>query len=156
MEHDNPYDVGMTGLIGFSSGYHAMLECDMLLMLGTDFPYRQFYPTNAKIAQIDLRAANLGRRCPIDLGLVGDVAATIAALDHEHLNRCLANYAEAREGLDVIAVGRPGRKPIHPQYLAKVVSELTARDEVRIGFRSRRGRHRRPRAPTRDILGVAI
>jgi len=60
VEHDNPYDVGMTGLIGFSSGFHAMRECDMLLMLGTDFPYRQFYPTTAKIAQVDLRAANLG------------------------------------------------------------------------------------------------
>jgi len=138
VEHDNPYDVGMTGLIGLSSGYHAMLECDMLLMLGTDFPYRQFYPTNAKIAQIDLRAANLGRRCPIDLGLVGDVATTIDALlpllstkqNREHLNRCLANYAEARKGLDELAVGHSGHKPIHPQYLAKVVSELTAQDTV--------------------------
>src|SRR5215470_91029 len=77
VEYDNPYDVGMTGLIGFSSGYRAMLDCEVLLMLGTDFPYRQFYPTNAKIAQVDLRAANLGRRCRIDLGLIGDVADTI-------------------------------------------------------------------------------
>jgi pyruvate dehydrogenase (quinone) len=138
VEHDNPYDVGMTGLIGFSSGFHAMRECDMLLMLGTDFPYRQFYPTTAKIAQVDLRAANLGRRCPIDIGLVGDVAATIDALlpflmpkqNQEHLNQCLANYAEARKGLDELAVGHPGRKPIHPQYLAKVVSDLTAQDTV--------------------------
>ena len=73
IERDNPYDVGMTGLIGFSSGYHAMNQCDMLLMLGTDFPYRQFYPSKAKIAQIDLRGENLGRRCRLDLGLVGDV-----------------------------------------------------------------------------------
>ena len=80
IEHDNPYDVGMTGLIGFSSGYHAMNQCDMLLMLGTDFPYRQFYPSKAKIAQIDLRGENLGRRCRLDLGLVGDVNATIEAL----------------------------------------------------------------------------
>ena len=58
IEHENPFDVGMTGLIGFSSGYHAMLECDMLLMLGTDFPYRQFYPTQAKVAQIDFRGEN--------------------------------------------------------------------------------------------------
>ena len=138
VEHDNPYDVGMTGLIGFSSGFHAMRECDMLLMLRTDFPYRQFYPTTAKIAQVDLRAANLGRRCPIDIGLVGDVAATIDALlpflmpkqNQEHLNQCLANYAEARKGLDELAVGHPGRKPIHPQYLAKVVSDLTAQDTV--------------------------
>ncbi len=80
IEHENPYDVGMTGLIGFSSGYHAMNQCDMLLMLGTDFPYRQFYPSKAKIAQIDLRGENLGRRCRLDLGLVGDVNATIEAL----------------------------------------------------------------------------
>src|SRR6516165_5885583 len=63
VEYDNPYDVGMTGLIGFSSGYHAMMDCDTLLMLGPDFPYRQFYPVESKIAQIDLRAENLGRRC---------------------------------------------------------------------------------------------
>ena len=80
VEYDNPYDVGMTGLIGFSSGYAAMLGCDMLLMLGTDFPYKQFFPEKAKIAQIDIRPENLGRRTRIDLGLVGDVAATIEAL----------------------------------------------------------------------------
>jgi pyruvate dehydrogenase (quinone) len=138
VEYDNPYDVGMTGLIGFSSGYYAMLECDTLLMLGTDFPYRQFYPVDAKIAQIDLRAANLGRRCPIDLGLIGDVADTIEALlprlqpksDRAHLDRSLANYRRAREGLDELAVGRPGRKPIHPQFLAKTISDLAADDAV--------------------------
>ena len=73
VEYDNPYDVGMTGLIGFASGYLAMKACDTLLMLGTDFPYRQFYPEAAKIAQIDLRAEALGNRCKLDLGLVGDV-----------------------------------------------------------------------------------
>ena len=65
---DNPYDVGMTGLIGFSSGYRAMMEAETLLMLGTDFPYRQFYPASAKIAQIDIRPENLGRRCRLDAG----------------------------------------------------------------------------------------
>src|ERR1700754_2010622 len=80
VEYDNPYDVGMTGLIGFSSGYRAMEHCDALVMLGTDFPYRQFYPSHAKIAQVDLRPENLGRRTRLDLGIVGDVAATIEAL----------------------------------------------------------------------------
>ena len=80
VEYDNPYDVGMTGLIGFSSGYRAMMEAETLLMLGTDFPYRQFYPASAKIAQIDIRPENLGRRCRLTLGMVGDVAATIEAL----------------------------------------------------------------------------
>ena len=138
VEYDNPYDVGMTGLIGFSSGYHAMLDCEMLLMLGTDFPYRQFYPGDAKIAQIDLCAANLGRRCSIDLGLLGDVVDTIEALlprlkpksDRAHLDDSLANYRKARAGLDDLAVGRPGHKPIHPQLLAKTLSELAADDAV--------------------------
>ena len=80
VEYDNPYDVGMTGFIGFSSGYAAMHACDVLLMLGTDFPYKQFLPTDAKIAQVDIRPENLGRRCKLDLGLVGDVGATIEAL----------------------------------------------------------------------------
>ncbi|PXV61779.1 pyruvate dehydrogenase (quinone) [Dyella jiangningensis] len=138
VEYDNPYDVGMTGLIGFSSGYHAMLNCDTLLMLGTDFPYRQFYPTEAKIAQVDVRAENLGRRARLDLGLVGDVSATIEALlpklksrtDRAYLDACLAHYRKAREGLDELATGQPGRKPIHPQYLAKLISDAAADDAV--------------------------
>lgn len=138
VEYDNPYDVGMTGLIGFSSGYHAMLNCDTLLMLGTDFPYRQFYPSDAKIAQVDLRAENLGRRARLDLGLVGDVGATIEALlprlkprtERTHLDACLAHYRKAREGLDDLATGQPGRKPIHPQYLARLISEAATDDAV--------------------------
>ena len=80
VEWDNPYDVGMTGLIGFASGYHAMESCDALLMLGTDFPYRQFYPKQARIAQIDLRAEAIGRRAPVELGLIGQVGPTLRAL----------------------------------------------------------------------------
>ncbi len=138
VEYDNPFDVGMTGLIGFSSGYHAMLDCDTLLMLGTDFPYRQFYPTDAKIAQIDIRPENLGRRTRIDLGLIGDVNATIAALlpklkvkeGRFHLDESLAHYRKAREGLDDLAVAGPGDKQIHPQRLAKLVSEYASDDAV--------------------------
>ena len=138
VEYDNPFDVGMTGLIGFSSGYYAMLSCDTLLMLGTDFPYRQFYPTDAKIAQIDLRPEVLGRRTRLDLGFVGDVKATISALlprltikaDRSHLDQSLAHYRKAREGLDDLATGRPGSKLIHPQYLTKLISEHAAEDAV--------------------------
>jgi pyruvate dehydrogenase (quinone) len=138
IEWENPYDVGMTGLIGFSLGYEAMLACDTLLMLGTDFPYRQFYPTDAKIAQIDLRPENLGRRTRLDLGLVGDVKATLAVLlpklktkrDGAHLVDSLASYKKARAGLDDLAVGVPGRTPIHPQYLARVISEHASEDAV--------------------------
>ena len=138
VEWDNPYDVGMTGLIGFSSGYHAMADCDVLLMLGTDFPYRQFFPTDSKIAQVDLLPENLGRRCKLDLGIVGDVASTIGALlprlapkaSDSHLRKSLANYASAREGLDELATGEAGHTPIHPQYVAKLVSEFAADDAV--------------------------
>ena len=138
IEYDNPYSVGMTGLIGFSSGYAAIMACDTLLMLGTDFPYRQFYPKDAHVAQVDIRPENLGRRCRIDLGLTGDVASTVAALlprltakpDRAHLDAALKHYAEARRGLDELAVGKPGRKPIHPQYLAKLVDAAAADDAV--------------------------
>lgn len=137
VEWDNPYDVGMTGLIGFSSGYRAMLDCDTLLLLGTGFPYRQFYPEDAKIAQVDLRAGSLGRHCRIDLGLIGDVGATIAALlpklqaktDRAHLDDSLAHYRKARAGLDALAVGKPGGK-IHPQYVARTLSEAASEDAV--------------------------
>src|SRR6266511_4415730 len=71
VEYDNPFDVGMTGLLGFSSGYHAMMNCDTLLMLGTDFPYQQFFPKDATVVQIDLRGEQLGRT-KVDYGFVGD------------------------------------------------------------------------------------
>ncbi len=138
VEPNNPYDVGMTGLIGFSSGCHAVMDCDALLMLGTDFPYRQFYPTDARIAQVDIRPEQLGRRAKIELGLVGDVGATIEALlprlqartDRTHLDASLASYKAAREGLDELATGTPGRKPIHPQYLAKLLNDHADADAV--------------------------
>ncbi len=80
IEYDNPFDVGMTGLLGFSSGYHAMMSCDTLLMLGTDFPYQQFFPKDATIIQIDLRGEQLGRRTKLDYGFVGDIGPTLRAL----------------------------------------------------------------------------
>ena len=80
VEYDNPYDVGLTGLIGYSSGFHAMMECETLLMLGTDFPYTQFYPEKATVIQVDRRGENLGRRTRLDLGLIGDVKETLNAL----------------------------------------------------------------------------
>ncbi|WFU31891.1 ubiquinone-dependent pyruvate dehydrogenase [Bradyrhizobium brasilense] len=138
VEYDNPYDVGMTGFIGFSSGYAAMHGCDVLLMLGTDFPYKQFFPTGINIAQVDIRPENLGRRCKLDLGIVGDVGETIAALlpklhvktDRKHLDASLAHYKDARAGLDDLARGKPGQKPIHPQYLARLLSEQASEDAV--------------------------
>ena len=138
VEYDNPYDVGMTGFIGFSSGYAAMHACDVLLMLGTDFPYKQFLPHAAKVAQVDIRPENLGRRARLTLGLVGDVGETLIALlpkltaktDRRHLVEALAHYHKAREGLDELAVGKPGRKPIHPQFLARTISEAASQDAI--------------------------
>jgi pyruvate dehydrogenase (quinone) len=129
----------MTGLIGFSSGYFAMRECDALLMLGTDFPYRQFYPeSGASIAQIDLRPGNLGRRVPVDLGIVGDVRATLLSLlpllkqkkDDEHLVRAQRHYAKARKELDELATAKPGTGLIHPQQIAKALSDQAADDAI--------------------------
>ena len=140
VEWENPYDVGMTGLIGFSSGYYAMLDCDVLLMLGTDFPYRQFYPQQAgvRIAQVDIRAENIGRRAMVDLGAVGDVKATITALlplleqkgDSTHLARAQEHYAKARQALDDLATGKPGKGLLHPQQVAKEISNQATADAV--------------------------
>ena len=140
VEWDNPYDVGMTGLIGFSSGYYAMLDCDVLLMLGTDFPYRQFYPSGAgvRIAQVDIRAENIGRRVAVDVGVVGDVRATLEALlplldqqdDGTHLEQAQLHYAKARHELVTLAIGKPDSKLIHPQQVAKALSDRAAEDAV--------------------------
>jgi len=138
IEYDNPYDVGMTGLLGFSSGYHAMMDCDVLLMLGTDFPYQQFYPKKARIIQVDRIGDQIGRRTPVELGLIGNVKDTLDALkpliknktDHSYLDLCLGHYKHARKGLDDLAVGEPGRMRLHPQYVAKIIDELASEDAV--------------------------
>jgi pyruvate dehydrogenase (quinone) len=138
VEYDNPFDVGMTGLLGFSSGYYAMMDCDVLLILGSDLPYSQFYPEQARVAQVDLRPENLGRRVRLELGLVGDVKSTLGKLlpllqeksDQEHLDRAVLHYKKARRSLDDLATGTPGRLPIHPQYLTRVIDDLAARDAI--------------------------
>jgi pyruvate dehydrogenase (quinone) len=138
IEYDNPFDVGMTGLLGFSSGYRAMMECDTLLMLGTDFPYQQFYPEKATIIQVDIRGEQIGRRTKVDLGVVGDVKTTLRALlpnltektDDQHLSSSIQHYQKARAALDDLAVGETGEKSIHPQYVAKVINELAGQDAI--------------------------
>ncbi len=138
IEYDNPFDVGMTGLLGFSSGYHAMKSCDVLLMIGTDFPYQQFFPEAATVVQIDVRGEQLGRRTKVDCGLVGDTKTTIRALlprlqqhrDDRHLKAARAHYQQTRKGLDELATGTPGRAGSHPQYVARVIDELAADDAI--------------------------
>jgi pyruvate dehydrogenase (quinone) len=138
IEYDNPFDVGMTGLLGFSSGYRAMMDCDTLLMLGTDFPYQQFYPEKATIIQVDIRGEQIGRRTKVGLGVVGDVKTTLRALlphltektDDQHLSASIQHYQKARTALDDLAVGETGEKSVHPQYVAKVINELAAKDAI--------------------------
>jgi pyruvate dehydrogenase (quinone) len=138
VEYDNPFDVGMTGLLGFSSGYHAMEQCDALLMLGTDFPYRQFYPSQATVLQVDCRGEQIGRRVRVDVPLVGTVKDTIESLlprlraktDGRHLELMRKHYAKARKGLDELAVNDRNRTPMHPQFVAATIDRLAADDAV--------------------------
>jgi pyruvate dehydrogenase (quinone) len=138
VEYDNPYDVGMTGLIGFSSGYRAMEHCDALVMLGTDFPYRPFYPGGVPVIQVDVRGERIGRRVPVTVPLVGTVKDTIEALlplltpktDAAHLDRMTAHYRRARTRLDRLAVPSHGDAPLHPQFVAATVDRLADADAV--------------------------
>ena len=138
IEYDNSFDVGMTGLLGFSSGYHAMMNSDLLLMIGTDFPYQPFFPRDATIVQIDIRGEQLGRRTRVDYGFVGDTKTTLRALlpklsqndNDKHLKASLEHYKRARKGLDELATEGSGKKPIHPQYVARVLDELGAKDTI--------------------------
>ena len=138
IEYDNPFDVGMTGLLGFASGYRAMENCDTLLMLDSDFPYRPFLPDQAEVIQIDLRGEHLGRRIPLELGLVGDVGDTVDALlpllqrhqNRSHLEESLTHYAKTRAKLDDRATPRKGKQPLHPQYVARLIDEIADDDAV--------------------------
>jgi pyruvate dehydrogenase (quinone) len=128
----------MTGLLGFSSGYHAMMDCDLLLMLGTDFPYQDFYPKDATIVQVDLRGEQLGRRTKVDFGFVGDTKTTLRALlpkleqnqSETHLKQSVEHYRKTRKELEELATGGSNTKPIHPQQVARVLDELASEDAV--------------------------
>jgi pyruvate dehydrogenase (quinone) len=138
VEYDNPYDVGMTGLIGVSSGYRAMEHCNVLVMLGTDFPYRPFYPEGVPVIQVDVRGERIGRRVPTQVPLLGTVKDTIDALlpllhpktDSSHLDRMTAHYRRARARLDHAA--RPSHRgsPLHPQFVAATIDRIAAANAV--------------------------
>src|SRR5437868_238472 len=138
IEYDNPFDVGMTGLLGFTSGYHAMMNCDTLLMRRTDYPYQQFFPRHATIMQVDLRGEQLGRRTKLDHGFVGDVKSTLRALlpklkqnaDDDHLKKSVEHYRKARKGLDDLAVPGADRKGSHPQYVTRELDGLASDDTI--------------------------
>ena len=137
VEWDNPYDVGMTGLIGFASGYYAMLDCDVLLMLGTDFPYRQFYPQGS--ARASRRSISGRNRSAAARRWTSASSATSARRstpllplleenrDRRHLDQATEHYRKTRKSLDELAVGTPGKRPIHPQQIAKAISDHAGR-----------------------------
>ncbi|MFE0778414.1 pyruvate dehydrogenase [Streptomyces sp. NPDC058861] len=139
IQYDNPYDVGMSGLLGYGAAYEATHECDLLILLGTDFPYNAFLPDDVKIVQVDVRAEHLGRRSRLDLAVWGDVRETLrcviprvrAKKDRRFLDKMLKKHADALEGV-VKAYTRKVEKhtPIHPEYVASVLDELADEDAV--------------------------
>jgi len=138
MEHDNPYAVGMTGLLGWGAAYDAMHACDVLLLLGTDFPYESFMPTSRRIAQIDVRPERLGRRSRLDVGLCGDVGDTITALlplledksDRQFLDAMRERHERARRKLRAYVEHVGARRPIHPEYVAATLDDVASPDAV--------------------------
>ncbi|MFJ2620119.1 ubiquinone-dependent pyruvate dehydrogenase [Glutamicibacter sp. NPDC087344] len=138
IEYQNPFDVGMTGLLGFASGAKAIAECEVLLMLGTDFPYQQFYPEDASIIQVDIRGEQIGRRTRVDVPLVGTVKDTAAALcallpaqtHRKHLETALEHYRKTRTKLDELATASKPGSEIHPQYLARLIDQAADEDAI--------------------------
>jgi pyruvate dehydrogenase (quinone) len=138
VEYDNPYEVGMTGLLGYGGAYKAMHDCDLLLLLGTDFPYEAFLPANAAIVQVDIRAERLGARSRLDLGLSGDIKGTLTALlpllrekrETAHLDTARQEHALALRKLEVYVEHVSERRPIHPEYLAASLNAFAAPDAI--------------------------
>jgi len=138
VEWDNPYDVGMTGLLGYTSGYRAIEHCDTLIMLGTDFPYRPFYPENAKVIQVDRDPSALGRRVPLTQGIIGTVKDTLKELlplvgqreNTEFIDTIRKEYTKFRENLDSYAAAEPDGVAIHPQYFVNRLNKLASEDAI--------------------------
>jgi pyruvate dehydrogenase (quinone) len=137
LEYDNPFDVGMTGIFGTDGGYHALMGCDVLLLLGCDFAWRQFYPSKATIIQIDIDGAHLGRRHPVDIAAVGDIGPTLDALlplinpraDRGFLEEALRHDRKAEAEIGKRAAPGHGGT-IHPQYLTELISTHAEPDAV--------------------------
>ena len=138
IQYNNPYEVGLTGLLGIPSAFHSMHECDLLILLGTDFPYTPFMPSKNKIVQIDIRPENLGRRANLDMGLCGDVRDTLQSLipmiemkqDSGFLSQQLEFYKEVEKHLQNY-VKDPGKpNAIHPEFVATVINKLADKDAI--------------------------
>jgi pyruvate dehydrogenase (quinone) len=138
LEYDNPFATGMTGLLGIESGHYSLEKAEVVFLLGTDFPYTAWYPTEPKIVQLDIRAEHLGRRSKLDFGLMGDVKATIEALlpllkqkkSDKHLKACLQKYRDTQKTLSRHADGNSDSKLLAPEYLTSVLSEVADDDAI--------------------------
>lgn len=138
IQYDNPYEIGMTGLLGMSAAYNSMHEADVLVLLGTDFPYNNFMPRHNKIVQIDINADRLGRRAKLELGLCGDIKATLAALlpllqpktDSTFLNDQLAGYNQVKNNLNAYVQEQGTTNKIHPEYIMSVINEAAHADAI--------------------------
>ncbi|MVN77360.1 ubiquinone-dependent pyruvate dehydrogenase [Hymenobacter sp. HMF4947] len=138
VEPNNPFDVGLTGLLGMPAGYHALMDADAILMLGTDFPYRQFFPEEARVVQIDLRPEHLGRRTRVEVGLHGSVIETLHQLlpqlrprtDSAHLQAAQERHQHDEQHLADLATGDAGDTSLHPPHVARLLDELAAEDAI--------------------------
>jgi pyruvate dehydrogenase (quinone) len=138
IQYDNPNEVGMTGLLGLPSAFHAMHECDLLILLGTDFPYAQFMPPDCKIVQIDIKPERLGRRAKVDMGLCGSVKDTLKALlplvaakkDSKFLKEQLEFYTEVKKQMKSYVEDGGEKDNIHPEMVADVLDQLATDDAI--------------------------
>jgi pyruvate dehydrogenase (quinone) len=138
VEFDNPFDVGMSGLLGFSSGYAAMMNADALVILGSDFPYPQFFPKNARVIQIDARGEQIGRRTHVEVGLIGTVRGTVEALlpllqkkkNSDYLKKAQKHYLAARKNLDDLASSDTGDSPLRPEFVTRTLDQMASDDAV--------------------------
>ena len=136
--YDNPFDVGMSGLLGYGAAREAMYDADLLILLGTDFPYNDFLPTG-NVAQVDIDGSHIGRRTTINYPVVGDVGAVIDTIlphieektDRSFLDKQLRNHARALNHVVDAYTKKAGKsKPIHPEYVADTIDRLAAEDAI--------------------------
>jgi pyruvate dehydrogenase (quinone) len=138
IQFDNANEVGMTGLLGLPSAYHSMHESDLLILLGTDFPYTPFMPTDCKIVQVDIKPERIGRRAKVDVGLAGSVKDTLTALlpqvqqhdDDSFLKAQLEFYGEVKKNMKIYVENTGKKENIHPEYIASLIDELSAQDAI--------------------------
>ncbi|MDB5288679.1 MAG: pyruvate dehydrogenase [Mucilaginibacter sp.] len=138
IQYDNPNEVGMTGLLGLPSAYHSMHESDLLVLLGTDFPYTPFMPTECKIVQVDIKPERIGRRAKVEVGLCGSIKDTLAALlpqveqhqDDSFLKAQMEFYADVKKNMKIYVDDAGKKENIHPEYVASLIDELAADDAI--------------------------